>query len=1092
MWENAQHTNGQADLDETIDQLRQQLELERKKNVELTRQLILLEQGKRDSSRENLLKPNHWSELEMPKESNQPIMLWEEDFSPAFKFISALNRRGITDLRDYFRSRPDEMENLLRKISVTPLNHVSQTLADSRKAQNLLELLHPNTFEQIIDFFYAIQKKQYYLNSKTSFQTKHGKTAFFSAQLTVISGFEHDYSRVIVAVTNITETRQTELKLQETNRQLTNLIGNLNGMVYRCLYDQNWTMLFVSNPVVELTGYLSQEILYNNKISYAQLVHPCDLVRVSKTIQTAVESDQRFTVEYRIRTKSGEEKWVWEQGIGLKNREGKLEILEGCILDITDRKNAEAARVEIEEKFKKSFQFSSSLILISTADEHSRILEANERFEQVTGWKKKEYLNMSTLDIGIWADLKDREEYIHLLKTEGGVKNKEYDFRLKSGEVRNGLVSGQLMHLKQGTVVLGIITDITEQKNARIKLDNERLHLRTVIETIPDLIWLKDLDGNYLNCNPRFEQFFGAKEAEIIGKTDYDFVGKELADSFRKNDLAAMHANQPTTNLEWVTFASDGHRAFLETVKTPMRDANGKLIGVLGIARDITKTKQQEEDLRLSKNWYKAIFNNTGTATCIINKDSEIILMNDMFMQLTGYTETDLANKVKWIEFIAPEDLKRMQQFHQDRRETGKNPPKQYEFKLISKHGNQHQILLNVDLIPGTSMSVASLLDISIRVKALNELKQSQEKYQNLVENINDVIYELDGNWRITYISPSVQAVTGFKPESYLGKYFMEVVVPEDQASIQEIHIKFLETKTIGPFTFRIQTKDKQLVWIRISARPVFEGGQFIGSRGVAMNVTKQKAIEAELIQAKEEAEQANHLKSAFLATMSHELRTPLNAIIGFSQLMDHTVPQKDMIEMGQIIFNSGNHLLSIIESILNLTMLQSRRVKRRTETFFLSDLQKTLQFYLESELSKHKKPQLTSQFQLLEDSQKIELTTDKTRLTQLLTNLIGNAVKYSEKGVIRYTYKVEDQDIVFCVEDEGIGIPPDKLDIIFDRFRQVDDTSTRRHGGVGLGLAICKEIAELLKGDIWVESKHRQGSSFYFRLPGVVKKIGH
>lgn len=966
MWENAQHTNGQADLDETIDQLRQQLELERKKNVELTRQLILLEQKKRDSSRENLLKPNHWSELELPKESKQPIMLWEEDFSPAFKFISALNRRGITDLRNYFRSKPDEMVNLLRKISVTPLNHVSQTLADSQKAQNLFELLHPNTFEQIIDFFYTIQQKQYYLNSKTSFQTKHGKTAFFAAQLTVITGFEHDYSRVLVAVTNITENRQTELELKEANRQLTNLIGNLKGIVYRCQYNRKFTMLFVSDSILEVTGYSPHELLNNKQVSYGELIHPEDIDPIMHAIETSIKTGQRFTVEYRIRTKTGNETWVSEQGIGVKNSEGKVETLEGYI------------------------------------------------------------------------------------------------------------------------------QDITEQKNARIRLDNERRHLRTVIETIPDLIWLKDLDGNYLNCNPRFEQFFGAREAEIIGKTDYDFVGKELADSFRKNDLAAMLANQPTTNLEWVTFANDGHRVFLETIKTPMRDTHGKLIGVLGIARDITETKQQEEDLRLSKNWYKAIFNNTGTATCIINKDSEIILMNDMFMQLTGYTKTDLANKKKWTDYVAPDDLSRMQQFHQERRETGKNPPKQYEFTLISKHGKQHQILLNIDLIPGTSMSVASLLDISIRVNALNELKQSQEKYQSLVENINDVIYELDENWTITYISPSVEAVTGFKPESYLGKYFMEVVVPEDQASIQEIHIKFLETKTIGPFTFRIQTKDKQLVWIRISARPVFEGGQFIGSRGVAMNVTRQKAIEAELIQAKEEAEQANHLKSAFLATMSHELRTPLNAIIGFSQLMDHTVPQKDMIEMGQIIFNSGNHLLSIIESILNLTMLQSRRVKRRTETFFLSDLQKTLQFYLESELSKHKKPQLTSQFQLLEDSQKIELTTDKTRLTQLLTNLLGNAVKYSEKGVIRYTYKVEDQDIVFCVEDEGIGIPPDKLDIIFDRFRQVDDTSTRRHGGVGLGLAICKEIAELLAGDIWVESKHKQGSSFYFRLPGVVKRIGH
>ena len=467
--------------------------------------------------------------------------------------------------------------------------------------------------------------------------------------------------------------------------------------------------------------------------------------------------------------------------------------------------------------------------------------------------------------------------------------------------------------------------------------------------------------------------------------------------------------------------------------------------------------------------------------------------MNDMFQQLTGFVQADLAKKIKWIDFVAPEDLKRMQQFHRERREAGKTPPKQYEFTLLNKSGKQHHILLNIDLIPGTSMSVASLLDISIRVKALNELKQSQEKFQSLVENINDVIYELDTNWRITYISPSVEAVTGFCPESYLGMHFMEVVRPEDQTFIAEIHNEFLTTKTVSPFNFRIKTKNKQLVWIRISARPVLKDGQLIGARGVAVNVTRQKAIEAELIQAKEEAEEANHLKSAFLATMSHELRTPLNAIIGFSQLMDHTVPKKELIEMGQIIFNSGNHLLSIIESILSLSMLQSRQAKLRTETFFLRDLQKNLQFYVESELIKHEKPQVTSLFEYLDDSCKIELSTDKTKLTQLLTNLLGNAVKYSEKGVIRHSCTIKEQDITFCVKDEGIGIPPEKQAIVFERFRQIDDTSTRKHGGVGLGLAICKEISELLHGDIWVESEPGKGSSFYFRLPGVVKirKVG-
>lgn len=965
MWENTQRTNGQANLDESKDRLKEQLELEKQKNVELERQLILLKQKKPLSSPERIFEQSGLIAPQLAAKNKQPIVLWEADFSEAGVFIEKLNRKGITDLRHYFKSNPDELAGLLKKIKHVPLTHASKKITLGKQACQLLDCYQSEFSKPLINFFYVIQQRRKSLNSEVSFKAPDGNTQIQIIQFSVIEGFEHDYSRVMVAIVNCTDNRMTEFKLQETNHQLTNLIGNLKGIVYRCQFDQSWTMLFTSDSIGEMTGYTRDELLNNKQISYAELIHPDDLERVTQTIQTAVASDQRFAVEYRIRTKSGEEKWFWEQGIGIKNALGKIETLEGYILDITG------------------------------------------------------------------------------------------------------------------------------QKNARIRLDNERLHLRTVIETIPDLIWLKDPKGVYLNCNYQFGQLLGATEAEIVGKTEYDFVDRQLADSFRKNDLAAMQANQPVSNLEAVTFASDGHQAFLEIIKTPMRNSNGKLIGVLGIARDVTENKRNEQKLEESKNWYQAIFNNTGTATCIINEDSEIVLMNDMFVQLTSYNETDLANKVKWVEFIAPDDLIRMQQFHRERRETGKNPPKQYEFTLISKSGKQHHILLNIDLIPGTSMSVASLLDISLRVQAQKELKQSQEKYQRMVENINDVIYEVDGNWTIAYISPSVEAVTGYPAEYYIGKHFMKVVVREDQAIVQQEHENLLQTKTISPFIFRIKTKDKNLVWIRISARPVFHDGQLIGLRGVAVNVTKQKAIEAELIQAKEEAEQANYLKSAFLATMSHELRTPLNAIIGFSQLMDHTIPKKEMIDMAQIIFNSGNHLLSIIESILSLTMLQSRQAKLRTEIFYLIDLQKTLRFYLEAELNKHGKPELSCQFQRLSDSREIELATDKTKLTQLLTNLLGNAVKYSEKGIIDFSYQLANQDIIFCIKDEGIGIPPEKQDIIFEHFRQVDDTSTRKYSGVGLGLAICKEIAELMNGQIWMESDYGKGSSFYFRLPGVVKGIG-
>jgi PAS domain S-box-containing protein len=151
--------------------------------------------------------------------------------------------------------------------------------------------------------------------------------------------------------------------------------------------------------------------------------------------------------------------------------------------------------------------------------------------------------------------------------------------------------SSRILDEEGKNIIATISQDITSRRQSEMALRKSESHLRTLVKTIPDLIWLKDTNGVYLSCNPMFERFFGARETDIIGKTDYDFVDRELADFFRENDQKAMEAGKPTSNEEWVTFADDGHRAFLDTIKTPMYDSDGTLLGVLGIGRDNTSTE---------------------------------------------------------------------------------------------------------------------------------------------------------------------------------------------------------------------------------------------------------------------------------------------------------------------------------------------------------------------------------------------------------------------------------------------------------------------------------------------------------------------
>lgn len=191
-----------------------------------------------------------------------------------------------------------------------------------------------------------------------------------------------------------------------------------------------------------------------------------------------------------------------------------------------------------------------------------------------------------------------------------------------------------------------LLSVIEDQKQTSVALRNSETSLRTLIHTIPDLIWVKNADGVYLSCNTMFERFFGAKEVDIVGKTDYDFVDRELADFFRDHDRKAMAAEKPTINEEWITFADDGHRAFLETIKAPMYDSTGKLTGVLGIGRDITSRKIAEDESLKQKYFFEQIFMQSSVSTQILDRDGWCERINPKLSELFGVQSSDIEGKV--------------------------------------------------------------------------------------------------------------------------------------------------------------------------------------------------------------------------------------------------------------------------------------------------------------------------------------------------------------------------------------------------------------------------------------------------------------
>ncbi|PKQ61710.1 hypothetical protein BZG02_14900 [Labilibaculum filiforme] len=249
------------------------------------------------------------------------------------------------------------------------------------------------------------------------------------------------------------------------------------------------------------------------------------------------------------------------------------------------------------------------------------------------------------------------------------------------------------------------------------------------------------------------------------------------------------------------------------------------------------------------------------------------------------------------------------------------------------------------------------------------------------------------------------------------------------------------------------------------------------------IDIRAQKEKELEI--AKDRAQESDRLKSSFLANMSHEIRTPMNAIIGFSELLqDESLPSETKRQFFNHIRNSGNSLLNLINDIIDFSKIESGELKISKTIFNLNQLFDELHQTFEKIKTGKGKDHIKLQFIIsLSDDQSI-VYTDPFRLKQIITNLVENSLKFTEKGSIIVTCQLDEDELIFSVKDTGIGISEDKQSVIFNRFRQADDSHARKYGGTGLGLSISKKLAKLLNGKMWLESTVGVGSSFFISIP--------
>ncbi len=393
----------------------------------------------------------------------------------------------------------------------------------------------------------------------------------------------------------------------------------------------------------------------------------------------------------------------------------------------------------------------------------------------------------------------------------------------------------------------------------------------------------------------------------------------------------------------------------------------------------------------------------------------------------------------------------------------------------------------------GNNIVSIDFLDVSDQAEDLRlllaeqALQKSQMRYSLLLEKMKNIfvsfrIQEKDGILEeISYsdANPSFESFLGATRADLMGKSPIGTFITDDAEEIQE---KIFQTYLTGiPSHFILENN---LLGIYLDAS-LYRFDETIVAM-VASNITELKQTEYELRIAKDKAEESDRLKSSFLANMSHEIRTPLNGILGFSKLLARTgLSEEKKNHYISLIDNNGDHLMSIISDILDIAKIESNQLEINTNDIMLNSLFDSLMEMSNTMVSKKEKEQISVTTSKGLPSALAILNTDPLRLTQILRNLIENAIKFTQTGSVNFGYKeYGDNHLYFYVKDTGIGISKENLQVIFQHFRQEDETITRKFGGTGLGLSICKHLVKHLGGEIGVESEKGKGSTFYFILP--------
>ena len=721
-----------------------------------------------------------------------------------------------------------------------------------------------------------------------------------------------------------------------------------------------------------------------------------------------------------------------------------------------------------------------------------KLLYINEAAKDVFGWDPEE---LSTKDawrseIVVAEDLSRLNQRIENL-TAGKPATVLYRVLKAGGKQR--WVEDRISLLENGSKIGGVITDVTLQVLERQRLEGIEAAYQSLAEAIPMSLVRKDEKGRILYANQKYCKTSKHSLDDLIGKTSFDLFPADVAKRLAEKDQRVLKQREVFRTTEKHARSDGKKSAYIESYTVPILNAAGSTIGYQVVFHDISLTKHLEEASDRERYLLKALLD--AIPHMVYFKDSQsrfIRVSQSLANQFSLESADDMVG-------LSDEDLmedSEERMLDEQSLFTGEIDILEKEEEVVLSDGEIMWCLttkLPLKDLNGNPVGTFGISRCITEQKlAEAELSRERDRLTTIIDNIPDFIFLKDRAGRFINCNRAlIDALEVDSIDEVIGKTDFDFWPPELAANyVADDQMAMRDGQPLNDQQEKMIDADGGERWLLTSKVPLFdEEGEVTGLVGIARDITKTVRINHELSAAKDLADSANRAKSDFLANMSHEIRTPMNAIIGMTELLLDTKLEKQQQDYMQMIQGSGESLMSVINDILDFSKIEAGKLELDPIPF---GLRGSIGGAMKSLAMRAHDKNLELAFRVQHEVPEA-LIGDIGRLRQVIINLVGNAIKFTEEGEVVVDVGVsrnegDHVELLVKVQDTGIGMSEEACEKVFEGFQQADTSTTRRYGGTGLGLTISSRLVEMMGGQIGVKSKPSKGSEFYFT---AVFKVG-